>query len=146
MKALLVVLLGALLTACDHGPAPEPPGGAGAMGGMTHTGMAGGVDTTGLRSLDVPAEHEQGRAFYEATCAACHGEAGLGTAQGPPLIHIVYEPNHHADAAFLLAAQRGVRAHHWRFGDMPPQPAVTPEQVAEITAYVRWLQREAGVY
>lgn len=76
----------------------------------------------------------------------CHGDVALGTAQGPPLVHIIYEPNHHADAAFLLAALRGVRAHHWGFGDMPPQPQVSREEMAEIVKYVRWLQREAGVY
>lgn len=116
------------------------------MGGMMEMGMGGSIDTTGLRSLTIPAEHQRGLELYDQTCAVCHGEAGLGTTQGPPLIHIVYEPNHHADAAFILAAERGVRAHHWRFGDMPPQPTVTRDEVLAITAYIRWLQRQAGVY
>lgn len=122
--------------------------GCGAEGGMAGGGerMAGGVDTTGLRTLSVPAEHHAGRDAYAGTCAVCHGEAALGTAQGPPLVHLVYEPNHHSDAAFLLAVARGVRAHHWRYGDMPPQPGLSDDQVQEIIGYVRWLQREAGVY
>lgn len=112
------------------------------------SGRASGaaVDTTTLRTLAVPTEYQEGERLYNATCAVCHGEVALGTEQGPPLVHIVYEPNHHSDAAFLLAVQRGVRAHHWRFGDMPPQPGVTPEETQAITGYVRWLQREAGVY
>lgn len=132
MTKHLPLLLFILLAACD----------------TTAGGAAGGgsVDTTGLRTLAVPAEYQAGEQLYDATCAACHGGAALGTAQGPPLVHIVYEPNHHADAAFLLAVQRGVRAHHWRFGNMPPQPGVTPEEAQTITDYVRWLQREAGVY
>lgn len=87
-----------------------------------------------------------GEALFNANCAVCHGAEARGTNQGPPLVHIIYEPNHHADAAFLMAATRGVRAHHWGFGDMPPVEGVTPEQVAEITAYVRGLQKEAGIF
>jgi hypothetical protein len=41
--------------------------------------------------------------------------------------------------------QRGVAAHHWRFGDMPPQPQVSAAEREEIIAYVRWLQRDAGI-
>lgn len=135
------LLLVSLLTGCDRGT--DPPGG---MGGMMEHASTGGVDTTGVRALAVPAEHQQGEALFEASCASCHGESALGTAQGPPLIHIIYEPNHHGDAAFILAAERGVRAHHWGFGDMPPVPGVAREGVAQIVGYVRWLQREAGVF
>lgn len=138
----LVLLVYAVLPACDGAPREDDQ----AMGGMMDHGMMGGVDTTGIRALPVPSEHERGQALYAATCASCHGEAALGTALGPPLVHIVYEPNHHGDAAFILAAERGVRAHHWGFGDMPPQPDITREEVMEVVGYVRWLQREAGVF
>ena len=113
---------------------------------MYHQSVEPSIDTTGLRSLAVPAEFQTGKSLFEANCASCHGSAALGSAQGPPLVHAVYEPNHHADAAFLLAAQRGVRAHHWSFGDMPPVPGVSGEEVGVIAEYVRWLQRQAGVY
>jgi mono/diheme cytochrome c family protein len=142
MAASLSLLL--LLAACDR--PPEAEGGAEAGMGDMMPPMASNVDTAGLRTLAVPAEHEQGRELYTATCASCHGEAGLGTTLGPPLIHIVYEPNHHGDGAFVLAAERGVRAHHWGFGDMPAQPGITRPEVMEVVGYVRWLQREAGVY
>jgi mono/diheme cytochrome c family protein len=92
-----------------------------------------------------PAEYAEGEGLFNANCARCHGPRGTGTEQGPPLVHIIYEPNHHSDAAFQMAAQNGVRAHHWSFGDMPPVPGITPEQVAEVVGYVRWLQREAGI-
>lgn len=127
----------AVLVGCDRSPDP---------GGTIHQGAAAAIDTAGLRSLAVPAELQQGRSLFGANCASCHGEAALGTAQGPPLVHIVYEPSHHADLAFLLAAKRGVRAHHWGFGDMPPVSGVSREEVGEIIGYVRWLQRQAGVY
>jgi mono/diheme cytochrome c family protein len=134
------VLFALLAAAC--GDAGEREG----MGaGMQHS-MTGVVDTTGIRALAVPAEHQRGRELFDANCASCHGEAALGTELGPPLVHIIYEPNHHGDAAFILAAERGVRAHHWRFGDMPPQPGISREEVLEVVGYVRWLQRQAGVF
>ena len=92
-----------------------------------------------------PPELAQGKTLFEQNCSVCHGPAGDGTAQGPPLVHIIYEPNHHADAAFILAARNGVRAHHWRFGDMAPLPGVTDAMVHEIVGYIRWLQRQVGI-
>lgn len=92
-----------------------------------------------------PAEHVAGEQLFGARCAACHGIRGAGSPQGPPLVHPVYEPSHHADAAFHRAVQVGVRAHHWRFGDMRPVPGLAPADVDRIVGYVRWLQREAGI-
>ena len=92
-----------------------------------------------------PPEVAQGKALFEQNCSVCHGPAADGTTQGPPLVHIIYEPSHHADAAFILAARNGVRAHHWRFGDMPPLPDVGDETVIEIVGYIRWLQRQVGI-
>jgi hypothetical protein len=92
-----------------------------------------------------PAAHRGGEASYVAHCARCHGVAARGATLGPPLVHPVYRPGHHADAAFLLAVRNGVAQHHWRFGNMPPQPQVATREVAPIVAYVRWLQRAAGI-
>jgi len=88
----------------------------------------------------------QGREVFESNCAQCHGPEAGGTPQGPPLIHKIYEPNHHADAAFLLAVQRGVRQHHWSFGNMPPQPQVGRAGATAIISYIREVQRANGVY
>jgi mono/diheme cytochrome c family protein len=98
-----------------------------------------------LATVEIPDDLASGRTLFDANCLVCHGPAALGTRQGPPLVHPVYEPAHHADAAFTLAVRRGVRAHHWRFGDMPSLPHVTPEQTGEITRYVRFLQRRVGI-
>jgi cytochrome c len=94
----------------------------------------------------VPAEFKKGEASFNANCARCHGERGVGTSNGPPLAHKIYEPNHHGDAAFQRAAALGVRAHHWQFGDMPRISTVTSADVDEIIKYVRWLQRQAGIF
>lgn len=84
-------------------------------------------------------------AAFNANCALCHGVNAAGTTQGPTLIHRVYEPNHHQDFAFRNAVRNGVPAHHWHFGDMPPLPGVSDEEVDAIICYVRELQREGGI-
>jgi mono/diheme cytochrome c family protein len=99
-----------------------------------------------VRAASIPARLVAGETAFNANCAACHGDRALGTTQGPPLVHIYYEPNHHADIAFHLAVERGVRAHHWSFGDMPPVPGVERSEVEAIIAYVRFLQREGGIF
>ena len=86
-----------------------------------------------------------GQIAFDENCAACHGAKAAGTENGPPLIHKIYEPSHHADFSFALAAKNGVRAHHWRFGDMPPVADVTDKQVEWITRYVREMQRANGI-
>jgi mono/diheme cytochrome c family protein len=93
-----------------------------------------------------PAELRDGEQKFAAKCSACHGTGGVGTNQGPPLVHRIYEPNHHGDAAFQQAAEKGVRAHHWEFGNMPRIEGVTPDDVDQIVKYVRWLQKQAGIF
>lgn len=88
---------------------------------------------------------QAGEALFDDNCAACHGERGAGSDSGPPLIHDIYNPGHHADMSFVLAAAQGVRAHHWRFGDMPPQPQVSRAEVEKIVAYVREVQQANGI-
>jgi len=93
----------------------------------------------------VPAEHAAAERLFDARCAACHGRFAAGTDVGPPLVHEYYEPSHHADIAFQRAVAFGVVAHHWSYGPMPPVEGLSEEEVARITAYVRWLQRAAGI-
>ena len=94
----------------------------------------------------VPPEHAAGARTFAGSCARCHGAFAAGTDVGPPLVHAYYEPDHHADAAFQRAVRFGVRPHHWRYGPMPPVPGLTEPQVDAAIAYIRWLQRRAGIY
>lgn len=124
-----LLLIGTLLLATGCSKADTPPPGA--------------------SRATVPAEGDEiarGAALFGAHCSRCHGERGSGTDQGPPLVHKIYEPSHHPDAAFYRAASMGVKAHHWHFGDMPRVAAVNGEDMRLIIAYVRSLQREAGIY
>ena len=87
-----------------------------------------------------------GQRAFDAVCADCHGENAAGKMGfGPPLVHKIYEPSHHADMSFVLAVQNGVRAHHWQFGDMPAQSGLTQADVGGIITYVRELQRASGI-
>lgn len=86
-----------------------------------------------------------GKRAFDLHCARCHGEHAAGTSAGPPLVDRTYRPAVHADVAFELAVRRGVPAHHWRFGDMPPQQTVPQLDVAHITRFVRELQKANGI-
>jgi len=86
-----------------------------------------------------------GKTLYAAKCVQCHGADLRGSKTGPPLLHRIYEPSHHGDAAFQIAVKYGSRRHHWNFGDMQPVPGLSPDDVAHITAYVRVEQRKVGI-
>ncbi|MCE8538451.1 cytochrome c [Ruegeria pomeroyi] len=87
-----------------------------------------------------------GARVYEAKCLVCHGPNAEGQdGVAPPLVHKIYEPSHHGDEAFQRAVSQGVRAHHWRFGDMPPVQGLSRADVAMIISYVRELQIANGI-
>lgn len=86
-----------------------------------------------------------GRELYAQNCAVCHGEQAQGTSEGPPLVHELYVPSHHADESFQAAVARGVQPHHWEFGPMPPIQSLARPEVADIIAHVRQLQADAGL-
>lgn len=87
----------------------------------------------------------RGEQVFAANCARCHGKNAAGGNYGPPLVHRLYEPGHHGDGAFLRAVTRGVRAHHWKFGNMPPVRGVSGPDVRSVVAYVRALQVANGI-
>ncbi|WP_095588176.1 c-type cytochrome [Actibacterium ureilyticum] len=87
-----------------------------------------------------------GQRIFDTACATCHGPNGAGNeGAGPPLIHVIYEPGHHADESFQRAVAMGVQSHHWRFGDMPPVGGLTRGDVAMVIAYIRAIQRANGI-
>ena len=87
-----------------------------------------------------------GKKGFDTNCASCHGQNAAGqNGIAPPLIHKIYEPSHHGDESFQRAVAMGVRAHHWKFGNMPAIEGLTRADVKAITAYVRELQRHNGI-
>jgi len=110
------------------------PGGMAAADGQAPSGESG-----------EPLTFSEVEASFELRCAGCHGVKGVGTDKGPPLVHKIYGPSHHGDLTFYLAVSRGVRAHHWKFGDMPKLEGLGDREVGGIILYVRYLQRQAGI-
>lgn len=88
---------------------------------------------------------EKGLSAFNQNCVACHGENAAGSDRGPPLVHDIYNPGHHADFSFQRAMKQGVRQHHWRFGNMPAQPQVSEKELASIVRFVRELQEANGI-
>lgn len=106
----------------------------------------GGGQSLAVKSAQLSGQALEGEALFAANCQKCHGENGAGTDKGPPLVHRIYHPGHHADQSFVMAARYGVRSHHWPFGDMPPQPQVSETDITKIIAFVRAVQRANGVF
>lgn len=98
-----------------------------------------------LPDQDYRADSNNGSKEYLKYCQSCHGSNAKGTSLGPPLVSRIYRPDHHSDMSFYKAAQMGTYQHHWHFGNMPPVKGITPEQIANIIAYIRGLQRAAGI-
>jgi len=108
--------------------------------------MKGGVLADVVLPETLSQSAQIGKRGFEAKCVACHGVNAAGQdGVAPPLVHIIYEPSHHGDESFQRAASMGVRAHHWRFGNMPPVEGVTTGDMAMIIAYIRELQRANGI-
>jgi cytochrome c2 len=77
----------------------------------------------------------EGEAGFRTHCQRCYGENAAGSdGHGPPLVHPVYVPGHHSDAAFSTAATFGARSHHWSFGDMPAVEGLSDAETASIIA------------
>ncbi len=86
-----------------------------------------------------------GETAFNVNCASCHGVNAAGLdGKGPPLVHKIYEPGHHGDMSFVLAAKNGVRSHQWKLGNMPRLEGVTQADALNIVSYVQALQRENG--
>lgn len=114
------------------------------ISGGHHPGGGEAIVEVVVPSLDEDAA--AGEILFSGSCASCHGTNAAGMeGLAPPLVHIIYEPNHHGDGAFYSAVQNGVRQHHWRFGDMPPVEGVSEAETAKIINYVRILQRANGI-
>ena len=99
-----------------------------------------------IREPELLGSLKTGKYFFTLKCAACHGDKGQGSDKGPPFLSRIYHPGHHDDRSFRRAAQNGARAHHWKFGDMPPVENLADAQLDQIIAYIRALQQKNGIF
>ena len=107
-------------------------------------GSSSGASSVNVEVPELSALAQRGARSFEAKCSQCHGTNAAGSDNGPPLVHRIYEPSHHGDAAFGRAVRFGVRPHHWQFGAMP-RIAVSDRELSAIITYVRELQRANGI-
>ena len=138
LRVIVVAMVAVLAAGAFWNSRPSPV----AVQPAAHSANA---ETIAVTMPELSAAEKSGQVKYSMLCAQCHGANAGGTMQGPPLIHKIYEPSHHGDMAFLLAAQNGVRAHHWNFGDMPAVEGSNDEMVAEIVTFIRAVQRANGI-
>ncbi|MDP6591423.1 MAG: cytochrome c [Alphaproteobacteria bacterium] len=103
------------------------------------------AETIAVKLPELTPEAQAGAQTFIKNCSQCHGMIGGGTDKGPPLIHRIYEPNHHGDFAFFRAVQQGTPAHHWPYGDMAPLPNVSEAEVTAIVKFIREVQRANGI-
>lgn len=104
------------------------------------------IEVTMPAALDDTAEAGK-RAYVAATCVECHGPNGGGVGgKGPPLIHRIYDTEHHADAELVSSTIHGVRAHHWPFGEMPAIEGISETEAETIIAFLRAVQRANGIH
>jgi mono/diheme cytochrome c family protein len=108
--------------------------------------LLNGPATSNDDNVDIPFSYAQGQVLYESSCASCHGKQLTGTDKGPPLLHAYYKPSHHSDQTFYRAALKGVKAHHWGFGDMPSVPGMTEVKVKRIVPYIRFYQQHKKLF
>jgi len=105
VRALLTMRVVLVLIAAGHAAAALAVIGYAGWGLWAPFSRRSDVAIVVVPSLSATAE--AGRTAYDQRCLQCHGLHGAGTAAGPPLVHSVYRPAHHADVAFALAIQRG---------------------------------------
>lgn len=91
---------------------------------------------------DVPA----GQAVYQQYCSACHGPQGKGN--GPAAAAMTPKPRNHTDGAYMNALSDAHLMQVIREGGasvqrsplMPPwKGTLTPQQIEDVTAYLRTL-------
>ncbi len=105
-----------------------------------------GGDSGEATSANGESAFRQGESTFSTNCSVCHGAVGEGTQTGPPLVHAIYNPNHHPDFSFHNAVNNGVPQHHWVFGDMAPRPGLSEGDVNNVICYIRTLQVKEGIY
>lgn len=106
------------------------------------------TNVTSQQQIEQPKSADEiasGQALFSNNCSLCHGSDLRGTNTGPSLLHQYYEPNHHSNASFVIAVRRGVRQHHWDFGNMPAVENLTIEEVHAVICYIREAQLADGL-
>ncbi len=104
------------------------------------------VSAQSKSASDIPFRLAMGQMLFDNYCSECHGADLRGSESGPPLLHPYYIPSHYSDSAFYSAVLQGVKAQQWNFGDMKPVMGISEAQIKRIIAFVRYVQKQNGMY
>ena len=146
-RLFIIILLTLLLAACSNqnGESSAKATTATPTKMAAHQMSPNPAQKVAVKTPKIPFKFGLGVKKFRDICSKCHGVWGGGTDQRPPLMHPFYKESHHGDPAFYNAALKGVKAHHWKFGDMPRVEGATSKDVAQIIVFVRWLQKENNI-
>lgn len=101
--------------------------------------VAAGCGAGGSADIDLTTgDAVAGQRAYGTHCAACHGEGGIGTPSGPPLVGP--EARDLTAQQIVDAVREGADTDQWAGSAMPALPAVSDEELADIVAHVRQLR------
>ncbi len=120
-------------------------GAAAACGGETDAPSSDTEQPATVQQEVVQETAISGQRLFSNNCSRCHGADLRGTNVGPSLLHEYYEPNHHSNASFVIAVLRGVRQHHWDFGNMPAVEGLDIDEVHAVICFIRETQVEDGL-
>jgi mono/diheme cytochrome c family protein len=93
----------------------------------------------------VPGDVAAGAAVYERSCAGCHDAGAAGDGGGVSLVDARFALPGFDDVAFVTAIVRGVSADGSEHGGMPRIRGLSEQDLADLLAFVRGLQRSAGL-
>jgi len=90
----------------------------------------------------VPEEYVAGQTYFHQVCAKCHGADAAGGNKAPTFLQEKFHPKNISNGNIAKTILNGSSS-----GAMPSQKnKVNDEQIREIIKYIRYSQREAGVY
>ncbi len=113
---------------------------------QNETTKSNGTEQDSTTGSSSPNTARTGEELFSANCSVCHGVDAAGTNQGPPLVDKTYHPGHHSDFSIRSAIKKGVKQHHWFFGDMPPVAGVSPDEAEKIICHIRDTQLANGLF
>ncbi|MBI5878212.1 MAG: c-type cytochrome [Chloroflexi bacterium] len=147
--ALIVSLITAALLALTACGSPLPPASTGGMPVASSGGGAVKVSAGAQKYASLKGEADKGNKIFHGTCNACHGDDAKGkVGLGKNLVVSPYLKGI-SDADFVLFVTKGRPASdpaNTTKVDMPAKggnPALSDQDLADVVAYVRSLQRAA---
>jgi mono/diheme cytochrome c family protein len=90
----------------------------------------------------VPEEYLSGQEYFHKVCAICHGADARGGNRAPSLLQEMFRSTKFSNQKIANTILNGSKS-----GAMPSQKQrVNDLQIREIIKYIRFSQREAGMY